>query len=775
MAHVTITDTPSFVSYDVTTSDDGPFTVPFAVFSQDDITIEVDGVSIGTAFSFVATSTTTGGYQTGEVTLDAAVANSTVTIYRAISPVRTSDLGTGPHSRDALNSAFDRIQAQIQDLWREIQHTARARVGTPSDRLDLDVGSLLGWGADGWAGYTAVNIGVDLNLADFWEAILSNSSNSSNTRAGIGIGELNTIDAYAGATDAAKVATALAVANIRQFQLTRSFIGTGSAAIPAGCSVDYNGYINFKGANGAMHTMGEASKLLNGRIDGEGGTYTGNGVTISTGTNQLIQNTDFIDTVGPNLEFTADNAGGGIRVIGCTFQCTTSTDYAVKGPAIESLSSGIRSFIGINCNGGKFIDFQAMNFTTLVCTASSGVLFSDDCDNVIIDFTNRIAQEPTIKGTHHMIFGCFTAPGVMTLAAGAAYCHLYVQPGNTVTDNSTNTTNKAMFYPDRVWTGFASPWHQVDLPADNQIARKTWRGTNARFTEGTNSGSDTELTSHNGNLIVQRNSGAKITLGTGTIVFNSDILPAVTESLDLGSPSFEIDNAYFQNSPTVSDQRKKNLLGYIDGEEALRYLCLQEPVWFSWKPTTIAASEEEFIEEYQEWADVPIIEKGENDLPKVRFERQLVTKDRRVTIAHPEREVAHGRRHAGRFAQQVKEAMDASQIGDFGGYAYNPKTDAHELRPLEDIPLIIAALKHLAGMVGGAPAARPTRTVTLQGKPYHLDVSDLFGLFGALAQAVDGKTSEIRLASGDLLTLTHEDVSELGRQLAGKPADEVPK
>lgn len=135
MAHVTIENTPSFVRYDVTSSDDGPFTVPFAIFSEDDLVVEVDGEDIGSAFSYVATSSTTGGYQTGEVTLDVAVANAEVLIYRNLSPVRTTDYAPGPVARDALNSALDRVQAQLQDVKRDLDSALKLTVGENADRF----------------------------------------------------------------------------------------------------------------------------------------------------------------------------------------------------------------------------------------------------------------------------------------------------------------------------------------------------------------------------------------------------------------------------------------------------------------------------------------------------------------------------------------------------------------------------------------------------------------------------------------------------------------
>lgn len=70
----------------------------------------------------------------------------------------------------------------------------------------------------------------------------------------------------------------------------------------------------------------------------------------------------------------------------------------------------------------------------------------------------------------------------------------------------------------------------------------------------------------------------------------------------------------------------------------------------------------------------------------------------------------------------------------------------------------------------------PGRTIPLsyRGRIIAFADADALALFGALAVAVDGQTSRITLASGEMLELTHQEVSDLGRQLAGMPADEVP-
>lgn len=138
MAHVTIPDQDTFVTYPVTTSTTGPFVVPFAVFAKADITVLKDGVDIGQpAFSYTPTSSTTGGYQTGTISLGSAVEDCEITLYRNILPVRTSDMGPGPKDRDADNTQWDRFQAQLQDARRDLDRSFKADFGETPVTQDL--------------------------------------------------------------------------------------------------------------------------------------------------------------------------------------------------------------------------------------------------------------------------------------------------------------------------------------------------------------------------------------------------------------------------------------------------------------------------------------------------------------------------------------------------------------------------------------------------------------------------------------------------------------
>jgi len=174
MSHVTIPDQDSYITYPSETGT-GPYTVPFAIFEKADITVLVGGVDIGqSGFSYTATSSTTGGYQTGTITLAVAAAAQDVTIYRDINPKRTSDMGPGPQARDALNSALDRTHAMHQDARRDRARTLRMPIGDNVDELSGGTaGQVLGLGATGQPSWISIVVSGALSLASGWASALA--------------------------------------------------------------------------------------------------------------------------------------------------------------------------------------------------------------------------------------------------------------------------------------------------------------------------------------------------------------------------------------------------------------------------------------------------------------------------------------------------------------------------------------------------------------------------------------------------------------------------
>lgn len=162
-----------------------------------------------------------------------------------------------------------------------------------------------------------------------------------------------------------------------------------------------------------------------------------------------------------------------------------------------------------------------------------------------------------------------------------------------------------------------------------------------------------------------------------------DLLPQTTESYDIGSASLEVDNIFLQNAATVSDARRKNVHGPIDGDQALAFLGALEPVWFSYKDTLIPAHAQRVAREED------VIE-GEGEDARVVGRRTVYD-----TVEAPERVVSHRRPHAGFVAQQFKAAMEAAGIADFAGYAYDAESDTHLLRLMELVGVQSAAIKRL--------------------------------------------------------------------------------
>lgn len=173
------------------------------------------------------------------------------------------------------------------------------------------------------------------------------------------------------------------------------------------------------------------------------------------------------------------------------------------------------------------------------------------------------------------------------------------------------------------------------------------------------------------------------TLSATQMTLGGNFLPITTETHNLGSASFEWNNVYSQNAVTVSDMRRKEDIGLIDGQQALDFIEALEPRLFRFKNTVVPARSETVL-----------VEAIDGD-----GERHLVSK----TIVHPEMTVPHKRPHSGFFAQQVKEAMTQAGIEDCGVYAYDPETDTHELRLFEMVAWLTAGVKELMAR-GPAPA-----------------------------------------------------------------------
>lgn len=205
-------------------------------------------------------------------------------------------------------------------------------------------------------------------------------------------------------------------------------------------------------------------------------------------------------------------------------------------------------------------------------------------------------------------------------------------------------------------------------------------------------------------------------------LLNSNVLPGTTESQDLGQADLEWDNLFVQNSPTVSDERRKNDLGPLD-DQWIKFFDSLTAHLFTFKDRVIKDAVPEITEERQKTKTVkeeqtrievidgvptqktktvevedPVYDYvqvvDESGNPVYDQEGEPLTHPVPVmeTVTIPGEDkvtVTHGRPHTGFFAQAVKQAMTDAGIEDWAGYAYDEDADLHMLRLQEFIaPLL---------------------------------------------------------------------------------------
>ena len=339
------------------------------------------------------------------------------------------------------------------------------------------------------------------------------------------------LDDYAGASDTAKLQAALASSDLN-IRLTRNITLTSAISLPNLFTLDLGGYTITKGFSGDMvAAMGEFAKIINGRLDGAGATYSGGGIVLGSGSathNQSLLNVDIINTVGPNLEIVHTNSGTngpGINFawIGGSFYRYDPLLPAIKMPTNEASTSGFRRFIGLQGNGSYMMDLAGSNFTAIIACGTAGVTFSANTKYCMIDDATRIAQTPTIDGTYNHIYCQWSAPVAITINSGATYNTILVQAGNTVTDNSGSTTNN-FIYKDRLGNFFRGTG-TINLlsAADNNTFMQIYAAGNVRFAISTDASGHVGLVSQN---------SVDLRLGVGT----ADDLVFTTTSLKTTLP-----------------------------------------------------------------------------------------------------------------------------------------------------------------------------------------------------------------------------------------------
>lgn len=195
--------------------------------------------------------------------------------------------------------------------------------------------------------------------------------------------------------------------------------------------------------NGDMISLGNGSQLIRPLLYGNGATWTGRGVVVPSGGDQLIENAFIQDMEGACIEFPNDGGGTRFKSINGLYTCTNTANPAIVGPVTEATTSGYRLFLYPHGGGGNLFRFNNGNMWQIFGGTGGGYDFGGTTTGRVFLIGHRLAATVTVYGTEHHIEGC-SIGGTLALGSGATLCELSnnIIAGNVdVVDSSGNGTN----------------------------------------------------------------------------------------------------------------------------------------------------------------------------------------------------------------------------------------------------------------------------------------------------------------------------------------------
>lgn len=230
--------------------------------------------------------------------------------------------------------------------------------------------------------------------------------------------------------------------------LLSSFTLTSTITIPQSSSLVGIGHVVItKGANVDMFDCSAiGATMKNLTILGAGASFTGRGIVISGGSDQVLEDIAMQDMNGYCIECTVGEAGQRLNAFRCQFARTNTNLFSIKLPDSGEVN-GNRKFTSCTGIGGaSFIDLAGSSSTKIIgCDwGINGVNFTSTTAKAHL-VGNRIAQTVTlaIMGTSHIIEGnSMPQNATIDAACNNVTFHGNINlAGGTVVDNSTATGN----------------------------------------------------------------------------------------------------------------------------------------------------------------------------------------------------------------------------------------------------------------------------------------------------------------------------------------------
>ena len=277
-----------------------------------------------------------------------------------------------------------------------------------------------------------------------------------------------------------------------------------------------------KGANMTMISLGAESSMHRLYLDGEGGTYTGLGVSISTGANdnvswRRITECDIIDTKSYCVEFTQAIAGFKSVLLNSRFVPTDLATVAIKMPAADE-TNGNRKIIACDSASNTLVDLGGSENTHVLGCDGSVPLFDDLTTKAICTGNRFVGSEFTFDGTDCVFTSNVLAPTTWTFnatLAGSVFRNNSFATSPTITDNAGGSTSGNEI--EYNWVTYTPTW--------------TATGTAPAIGDGTINGAyHREGTDMHVNIVFT--AGSTTTFGTGAWSFS---LPKAADRLTVGA------------------------------------------------------------------------------------------------------------------------------------------------------------------------------------------------------------------------------------------------
>lgn len=193
-----------------------------------------------------------------------------------------------------------------------------------------------------------------------------------------------------------------------------------SCHVPDGTVLHATGaYIKRRFHGGHMLRVGDGAIMDGGSLDGGGyDGWTGDNIVVLDGSmQQFVKVRSMRAREGWCLRF-ADGMGTAAETNGGMFQNWDAPRPAIKLPALDPGTTGLRSFVGVQGGGGNLFDLAGSNGTTVErCVWAYAPIMTPDTRYLCI-MRSRCAGPLTLNGPNGIFFANLIA-GAFSLAAGA--------------------------------------------------------------------------------------------------------------------------------------------------------------------------------------------------------------------------------------------------------------------------------------------------------------------------------------------------------------------